>query len=68
MAWMEKWIIKNSDAVVTIGYILQNRDFISQMSNGLGVFAIILTMENEMYERNLPPYLAHGLDVWKKWL
>ena len=23
-------------------------------------------MDYEMYERNLPPYLAHDLDVWKK--
>ena len=23
-------------------------------------------MENEMYERNLPPYLAHDLEAWKK--
>ncbi len=66
MAWMEKWIIKNSDAVVTLGYILQDRGFISQMSNGPRVFAIILPMDYEMYERNLPPYLAHDLDVWKK--
>ena len=21
---------------------------------------------NEMYERNLPPYLAHDLEAWKK--
>jgi hypothetical protein len=21
---------------------------------------------NKMYERNLPPYLAHDLDAWKK--
>jgi hypothetical protein len=52
MAWMGKWIIKNSDAVVTLSYASQDRGFISQMSNGPGVFAIILTMENEMCERN----------------
>ena len=52
MAWMGKRIIKKFDAVVTLGYILQNRGFISQMSNGPGVFAIILTMKNEMCERN----------------
>jgi len=23
-------------------------------------------MQNEMLERNLPPYLAHDLDAWKK--
>ena len=23
-------------------------------------------MENEMYERNPPPYLAHDLEAWKK--
>ncbi len=23
-------------------------------------------MENEMFERNLPPYLAHDLEAWKK--
>lgn len=23
-------------------------------------------MENEMYERNQPPYLVHGLEDWKK--
>ena len=23
-------------------------------------------MENEMYERNLPPHLAHDLEAWKK--
>ena len=23
-------------------------------------------MENEMYERNLPSYLAHGLETWEK--
>ena len=28
---------------------------------------ILITAEmNEMYERNLPPYLAHDLEVWKK--
>jgi len=25
-------------------------------------------MENEMYERNLPPYQAHDLEAWKKGL
>ena len=23
-------------------------------------------MDNEMFERNLPPYLAHDLEAWKK--
>ena len=23
-------------------------------------------MNNEMYERSLPPYLAHDLETWKK--
>jgi len=23
-------------------------------------------MSNEMFERNLPPYLAHDLEAWKK--
>ncbi len=23
-------------------------------------------MENAMFERNLPPYLAHDLEAWKK--
>ena len=23
-------------------------------------------MDCEMYERNLPPYLAHDLEAWKK--
>ena len=23
-------------------------------------------MSNEMFERNLPPYLAHNLEAWKK--
>ena len=30
------------------------------------IYAIILPMGNEMYERNLPPYLTHDLDAWKK--
>jgi len=25
-------------------------------------------MSNEMFERNLPPYLAHDLEAWKKGL
>ena len=52
MAWMGKQIIKNFDAVMTLSYASQDRGFISQMSNGPGVFAIILTMKNEMCERN----------------
>ena len=27
---------------------------------------MICGMENEMFECNLPPYLAHDLDAWKK--
>lgn len=23
-------------------------------------------MENEVFEKNLPPYLAHDLDAWKR--
>ena len=26
----------------------------------------LVFMNVEMYERNLPPYLAHDLDAWKK--
>ena len=68
MAWMGKQIIKNFDAVMTLSYASQDRGFISQMSNGPGVFAIILPMDYEMYvyERNLPGWLAHDLEAWKK--
>ena len=30
------------------------------------VYGIIPNMENEMFERNLPPYLANDLAAWKK--
>ncbi len=29
-------------------------------------FCYNIRMSNEMYERNLPPYLAHDLEAWKK--
>ena len=29
-------------------------------------FCYNIHMDNEMFERNLPPYLAHDLDAWKK--
>ena len=30
------------------------------------VYGIIPDMENEMFERNLPPYLANDLAAWEK--
>ena len=29
-------------------------------------FCYNIRMSNEMFERNLPPYLAHDLEAWKK--
>ena len=35
-------------------------------SNSVCLFWYNIRMSNEMFERNLPPYLAHDLEAWKK--
>ena len=55
---------KHTEAIPCVFVLCQNSA--ARVNTNERLICYNIRMSNEMFERNLPPYLAYDLEAWKK--